>query len=511
MFDTTTAVAVGKGGIILKTTDGTTWNIIASGTSMDLNSVSAQPTPQSPYVAIGMVACGNNGIVLKSNDRGSSWSQIPTSISNNLHSVQYGYSAGNDDIGVSVGQNGIIVQTSLTNNITTILKQALSENNIVIATNTFSESSFYKSNYWGNGRINVPIKQVGGGFLNNNLLSGKYVPNTQQNGLCTFDWQESSNEANDKYGQIYKSIVVGDIFNIIQRDKISSYYIGHEVGRSKTGDIVIAIDAILGNIRELEGKFGTVHPDSVCSKDNYVYGFDLNRKCIWRKAENGVIDLSSTYEVSYFIEQISNLILNNLSRYNVVSFVNNYTSMVYFTFIDSLNEHSATIGFFETNEENKQFVSFYSWIPEMYAGISNIYCFKGGNLYLHSKSGKKCTYFGVKYPQIIKAVHNDDQIKIFDSFAIDSNERWDISAVIDPNDTYRNGMYTEIKAAQLKSEKGWFYHEFLRNMRSRQKSDSKPQLYSGDKMRGTVLEMILTNTKDTEVILNSVTIKARID
>ena len=108
-------------------------------------------------------------------------------------------------------------------------------NNGIIYVESSSESDFYVSNYWGNGRINVPIEQVGGGFLNNTLMSEKYVPNTQQNGLATFDWQESSNEANERFGTINKSIVVGDVFKIIQKDKITSYYIGHDIAQSGDG------------------------------------------------------------------------------------------------------------------------------------------------------------------------------------------------------------------------------------------------------------------------------------
>lgn len=374
------------------------------------------------------------------------------------------------------------------------------------------ESFYYKSSYWGNGRINIPTEQVEGGFLNNTLLSDRYIPNTQINGLSTFRWQESTNEVNEKYGEISKSELVGSVFHIIQKNKITTFGVGTTTMTLGDGSTQIsAIDSVLGKGRELVGNYGTIFPESICKKDRTIYGYDIFNKCIFRNSANGTEDVSAQFGFSKIIKQISESLLSyNLSevkqKCKVVSYIDS-NGMVYFTFYDRINaSNRLTISFYEPGN---WMASFHSFIPEMYSGINEMYTFKNGALYKHSDDAVKCEYYGVKYPQVVKAVHNEGGIKIFDSFILNTNKRWDVSALIDPTDTYLNGMYTEIKAQQLKSKEGVFVSEFLRNMKSRQSTPNTLQLYSGDKMRGNVLEMTLQNEEDSEVWIESITINAR--
>ena len=372
------------------------------------------------------------------------------------------------------------------------------------------QSNFYKSDYWANGRINVPIQQVGGGFLNNTLMSNKYVPNTQMNGLSTFEWQESTNEANEKNGIITKSIVVGDIFYTIQKDKITSYYIGREVGgkNSNGSDIIYVIDSVLGKMREEESMFGTMHPDSITSFKNYVYGYDANQRCIWRKATNGEVDISSKYGIAFLLNEISDKVLADPTRYKVTSHVSVLMGIIYFTFKDkSYSNESYTICFLE---DQNQWITEYSFIPEMYAGIADLYTFKGGQIFKHTTDANKCTYYGIKYPQRIKIVFNEQWtlVKVMDWLAISSNVRWDIKCSIAPSFTYKNGMYTEIKAEQLEHKEGKFFKEFPRNMKSKQRQIVRDQLITGDKMRGQVMEIILENWENGDVYLSNIEVNS---
>jgi hypothetical protein len=386
----------------------------------------------------------------------------------------------------------------------------LYNNNLVIE--SFSPSNLYPIQAWGNGRISVPVQQTNGGFLNNTLLSGKYVPNTQMNGTSTFDWQESSNEVNEKYGKITRTILVGDVFNVIQKNKISDYYIGRDIAQKE--GLMVVIDSVLGKIRESEFSYGSMHPDSIKQNNGYVYGYDCNRKCIWRKASNGITDTSSLYKISFLLEEISNKVLADINRYEVVSYVNPLINMVYFTFRDtSQGQEHYTIGFLEGADK---WVSFYSFIPDIYAGLTDMVSFKNGQIYVHSDIDNvgqlvpRCNYYGRQYPSQFKIIGNDSMPfnKVWDCLLIDSNKRWDIIADIDPTENTKNGMHTEIKGAQLVVKEGKYFISFPRNMKSRQKQSIIDQLFTGDKMRGQVIEILFTNNETTESWVSNIEINA---
>jgi len=372
-----------------------------------------------------------------------------------------------------------------------------------------SASTLYASNYWGNGRISVPIEQTNGGFLNNVLISNKYTPNTQQNGLSTFDWQNSSNELNQKYGEIYKSQLVGDVLKVFQREKITSFYTGKDISQTSNTEFIILTDQVLGRGRESEYNYGTIFPESVVSNNRNIYYYDLYNKCIVRDAANGQEDISTKYSIALIITEISDLILKEKDihgRYKVVSFFDYITNMLYFTFVDRKNQNNLTLGFLE---EANQWISFYSYIPEMYAGSNNMITFKNGQLWEHTESANRCEYYGINYNQVLKVIFNEKPltIKVADSIILATNNRWKIESNIDANYTYKNGQYSVILPNQLINKEGKFYSDFFRNMKSFQPTIKKDQLYNGDKLRGEVMELTLTNSGNSEVYISNIDIK----
>jgi len=73
---------VGKGGIILKTTDGgNNWSLLNSGVSKILNDVSIK----SNYVYV----CGDSGTFLRSTDYGNNWSSMSLPVNANFESVHF--------------------------------------------------------------------------------------------------------------------------------------------------------------------------------------------------------------------------------------------------------------------------------------------------------------------------------------------------------------------------------------------------------------------------------------
>ena len=57
-------------------------------------------------------------------------------------------------------------------------------------------------------------------------------------------------------------------------------------------------------------------------------------------------------------------------------------------------------------------------------------------------------------------------------------------------------------------KEGKFFIEFPRNMKSRQPGIVRSQKFTGDKMRGQVMEIILENSEDGEVWLSNFEVNA---
>lgn len=96
--DGTTTVVVGQTGAIRKTTDGTNWAPVPSGTTSQLNAVS--------YVNSNFVAVGNTGAIVTSSD-GTNWVVRTPQTTNALQSIAFGNTRY-----VAVGASGAIVYST---------------------------------------------------------------------------------------------------------------------------------------------------------------------------------------------------------------------------------------------------------------------------------------------------------------------------------------------------------------------------------------------------------------
>ncbi|RKY59120.1 MAG: hypothetical protein DRP96_07435, partial [Candidatus Neomarinimicrobiota bacterium] len=112
VLDANTAVAVGQGGTIIKTTDaGATWSILNSGTSVNLNDVYF-PSMSTGYAVGNNPAYGEPGTVLKTTDSGDTWDALSISINYDMRGVFFidentGWIVGDG----SYGQDGTVIKT----------------------------------------------------------------------------------------------------------------------------------------------------------------------------------------------------------------------------------------------------------------------------------------------------------------------------------------------------------------------------------------------------------------
>lgn len=100
--DTSLGIAVGDNGTILRTTDGgKLWSLIPSGVTGKLRGVCFMDL-------VTPVAVGDNGIIIKSTDAGMTWAALESGVTQNLFSVSF----STPNVGLVAGTFNTILRTS---------------------------------------------------------------------------------------------------------------------------------------------------------------------------------------------------------------------------------------------------------------------------------------------------------------------------------------------------------------------------------------------------------------
>lgn len=99
-FDNQFGSAIGKNGQISRTDGGSLWETIPKITNQDLNG-------QAKLNSEKAIIVGNQGIILKTENKGKTWRKIEVNFTNNLKSVDF----WNESIGFIVGEKGFSIQT----------------------------------------------------------------------------------------------------------------------------------------------------------------------------------------------------------------------------------------------------------------------------------------------------------------------------------------------------------------------------------------------------------------
>jgi len=104
-FNKLTAIAVGKDGLVVRTTDGgVTWNFVPHQAYTELLHSVAFPKGDT---SLG-IAVGNNGAIMRTPDGGKTWSVITSPVT----SILYGVCFADEKHAVAVGQYGTIIKST---------------------------------------------------------------------------------------------------------------------------------------------------------------------------------------------------------------------------------------------------------------------------------------------------------------------------------------------------------------------------------------------------------------
>ena len=131
-FYTSSYIAVGENGIVLRTTnDGYSWTQNSPIVSNTLYSI-ARCVRALPLPTFNRYTCvGSNGIIVDTANNGSGWTIIPSNVTTDLKSISYfsnSRKGWNDSTGVIVGNSGTILRTSNFGNSWQIVSSGVADN-----------------------------------------------------------------------------------------------------------------------------------------------------------------------------------------------------------------------------------------------------------------------------------------------------------------------------------------------------------------------------------------------
>lgn len=162
-----------------------------------------------------------------------------------------------------------------------------------------SYSDFYDSDWYEQGKLNTR-SNIGEVELNNIAISNKLIQDTGINGLCTFEWDDTV-VLPDKNGKINALVQVGNVLRVIQQRKRTSFYVGMTEFYNQDGTSnLVASSAILGNARELDGDWGTEHPETVVKVGDMLFFWDLHNRALVQDSENGAVAISDNKMRAFF-------------------------------------------------------------------------------------------------------------------------------------------------------------------------------------------------------------------
>lgn len=370
--------------------------------------------------------------------------------------------------------------------------------------------------FGGNTAINIGVPNISADTKNQTInairYGGEAIDGTAINNISTFLVNDIV-YVNNRHGNINYMKQVGFTLKVYQESKVTSYYLGREQALDANGNSVMSYSSnVIGTGNPAIEDYGTIHKLSCVKNDRSLYFFDFNSANVIRDSANGMIDISQAYGIQSYIEQKVND-MKSLAKYNIVAGFDDDNGIYFLSFID-LDDGalSETVGF---HEPTNQWISFYTFVPELYGNIGEqkFLSFKNGDIYLqNSDDVNRCTFYGQKYMQEVEVVSNEmpNKVKIYDYIEIDSNKKWSApdndSIKLPANLTYPNGMQSRLKEGQFKVQEGKLRAYFLRDMLTANGTPNAFYLHTGRLLRGDYITVRLENSHNEKTILSSVEI-----
>ena len=318
-------------------------------------------------------------------------------------------------------------------------------------------SDFYDSDVYSLGRPMVELEDDLRTGVKSSLLrhGGIYLPKTKINNLAKFGYDDYTTKLRIQDGTINDLSFNGEILKVFQTHKKTSIYIGKTALYKADGSKdLVTTDAVIGSMHPGIEDYGTVFPGSVVQNRTHTYFYDIYKGEVVRDAYNGMFSISAYDMKKYFSDKSAALLASGIANIDVQAVFDEKYGLYIITFIDSVTPaNNDTVAF---HEDSNSWISFYSFIPEMYSSFGEtVISFNAGLLYTHNDNDTYCNFYGTQYGQEVDIVFNAglDNMKEFKTIAIYSNVKWtapDSGDISTPATyLYPTGMSSRLRSPHL--------------------------------------------------------------
>jgi hypothetical protein len=322
--------------------------------------------------------------------------------------------------------------------------------------------------------------------------SGVYIQNTFKNDLNQNDYADYD-ESNETFGGITRIFEYGDILKVLQKEKVTSYYLSkavlNQAAQSGT-EIVSTSTLVLGSMHQSTERYGCQNAESLVQNGTTSYYADVNNGCFIREGTSEPVPISDN-GIKNYIKALFDQIKNYYPR--IVGGYDQSKGELWYTIYAYLptGEIKVTLMF---NEEEKTWKSYFDFvdvngnIPEMYGSIGQVmFSFVQGIAWQHEAGMYYSNFFGVNVTPNFKIVGKGQGKSIFFSTKAISNTELKCDTIyIFDNATYAR---MQSKLPKMIRKEYYWYAPFLRNAITSNPSFNNYDLFNGDRLRGDTIEM----------------------
>lgn len=370
-----------------------------------------------------------------------------------------------------------------------------------------SYSDFYDSDWYEQGKLNTR-SNIGEVELNNIAISNKLIQDTGINGLCTFEWDDTV-VLPDKNGKINALVQVGNVLRVIQQRKRTSFYVGMTEFYNQDGTAnLVSSSAILGNARELDGDWGTEHPETVVRVGDMVFFWDLHNRAMVQDSENGAIAISDNKMRAFFKDlgdDIESAIADSDS-YALSCDYHPILQTLFFFYYTSGSGARMALYHLPSKKWISTMTGLHSGSPLAYTtdvggviGAENrFFVVENGDLYIMDDTADRRKYIGStsREEAFIKVVGNENPLlpKIIDNVGVISNQHtgWSVDTITIPADaTTKVDQSSKVFSADWLTREGVTRAPVKRNAYTSGVYAYK-DYWEGEKMRGRIVEVEFT-------------------
>ena len=341
-------------------------------------------------------------------------------------------------------------------------------------------------------------------------FSDAYIKNTLINGLNRYD-PVNIRPLSDRDATIIRLTPVGENRMIaIHNNSCTTLYLGEGFLKQADGsDIITKVEGVFGTDRRQIREFGTLHGESVINKDGRIYFYDARRAEFVALVDNGLQPLASRFRIKSWLETISQIVRDNLESSSVMGVYHAGYEMFLWSFgtiKDSQGNvlmNGFTIGL-SMNLEG--LVAYFDFVPEYLGEIpGGIVSFKSGQIWLHDTNPLRNTFYGQKYPSLLKIIAKGrrDYINQWLGLYVNSNKEFD---VILEND---RGQKSSLSKERFIKRNDKLYADIMRDENTPNIESPQSPLTHGRKLRSDIIEITITNNDSSELTVDNIVVASR--